>query len=117
VTVLMMPLIVIALMFAVQVGLAYHARQVVAGAAQDGAAAGAMSGSSSSAGAATTRTLIEGAAGRLVEGLSVSGSQSGEVVTVSASARVVRVFPLFPTFRVSAASSASVEQFRPQGSP
>ena len=56
----MMPLIVIALMFVVQVGLAYHARQVVSGAAQDGAASGAVEGSSASEGAATAQSLIEG---------------------------------------------------------
>ena len=112
-----MPLIVLALMFAVQVGLAYHARQVVSGAAQDGAASGAVAGSSAAEGAATAQSLIEGSAGNLLNGLSVSGSQSGEVVTVSASATVVKVFPLFPTFTVSASSSASVEEFRPQASP
>ena len=113
----MMPLIVIALMFVVQVGLAYHARQVVSGAAQDGAASGAVEGSSAAEGAATAQSLIEGAAGSLLNGLSVSGSQSGEVVTVSASANVVKVFPLFPTFTGSASSSASVEEFRPQVAP
>lgn len=116
-TVLMMPLIVIAMMFAIQVGLAYHARQVVSGAAQDGAASGAVEGSSAAEGAATAESLIQGSAGNLLNGLSVSGSQSGEVVTVSASATVVKVFPLFPTFAVSASSSASVEEFRPQAAP
>ena len=116
-TVLMMPLIVLALMFAVQVGLAYHARQVVSGAVQDGAATGALAGSSPSEGAATTQTLISGAAGNLLNGTAVNGSQAGEIVTVSASATVVKVFPFFPTFTVSAESSATLERFRPQGGP
>lgn len=114
---LMMPLIVLALMFAVQVGLAYHARQVVSGAVQDGAATAAMSGSSPGDGEATAQTLIEGSAGNLLNGSSVNGSSSGEVATVSASATVVKVFPFFPTFTVSAESSATLERFRPQGGP
>lgn len=113
----MMPFIVIAMMFAVQVGLAYHARQVVAGAVQDGAATAAMAGSSPAQGAATTETLIAASAGNLVSTPSVSASTSGEVVTVSAAATVVRVFPLFPTFNVSAESSATLERFRPQVAP
>jgi len=117
VTVLMMPLIVLALMFAVQVGLAYHARQVMAGAVQDGAATGALAGSSPSEGAATTQALISAAAGNLTNGAAVSGTQVGEVVTVSASATVVKVFSFFPTFTVSAESSATLERFRPQGGP
>ena len=40
VTVLMVPLVLIAMLLVVQFGLAYHARQVVAGATQDGAASG-----------------------------------------------------------------------------
>ena len=42
-------------------------------------------------------------------------SLNGDVVTVQASATVVKVFPLFPTFTVSAESSATIERFRPQG--
>lgn len=116
-TTLMMPLIVMALMFVVQVGLAYHAHQVMSGATQDGAATAAMSGSSPSEGAATTQTLIGSSAGNLLNGTNVSASQSGGVVTVTASASVVRVFPLFPTFHVSASSSVTLEQFRPQTGP
>lgn len=112
-----MPVIVMATMFVVQVGLAYHTRQVVAGAVQDGAANGAMVGSRPEDGAATAETLIEAAAGNLVTSSSTTATRTGDVVTVTASATVVRVFPLFPSFTVSAESSATVERFRPQGEP
>ena len=116
-TVISMPLILIGVLLAVQVGLAYHARQVVSGAVQDGAASGAMFGFDEQDGAATAETLIDASAGNLVSGLMTNGVRSGDVVTVSASATVVKVFPLFPTFTVSAESSAVVERFRPQGEP
>ena len=48
---LMVPLVLIALLAVVQYGLAYYARQVLAGATQDGAAA-RRSGGASSPGAA-----------------------------------------------------------------
>lgn len=115
VTTIMIPLIVLAILFVVQVGFAYHARQVVSGAVQDGAATGAMDGHSPADGAATAQSLIDGAAGSLLTGTSAIGSQSGDVVTVEATATVVQVFPLLPTFTVSAESSATVERFRPQG--
>ena len=117
VTTILMPVIVMATMFVVQVGLAYHTRQVVSGAVQDGAATGAMVGSQPEDGATTAQSLIDAAAGNLVTNSSTSATRTGDVVTVSASATVVRVFPLFPTFTVSADSSATVERFRPQGEP
>ena len=51
----MMPVIVIAVMLVVQVGLAYYTRQVVSGAMQDGAATGAMYGFAPSQGDATAQ--------------------------------------------------------------
>lgn len=114
-TVILMPLIVATVMLVVQVGLAYHTRQVVAGAVQDGAASGAMFGFDQDDGAATAQTLIDAAAGNLVTSSTTSGFRDGDVVTVAATATVVKVFPLFPTFTVSAESSAVVERFRPQG--
>lgn len=117
VTVIMMPLILMAVMFAVQVGLAYHARQVVAGAVQDGAASGAMFGFDHDDGAATAQSLIDASAGNLLSSSTTSGMRNGDVVTVSASATVVKVLPVFPTFTVLAESSTVVERFRPQGEP
>lgn len=112
----MVPLVVIAVMLVVQVALAYYARQVVAGAVQDGAATGATYGFAPADGASTAETLIDQSAGHLTNDRSTTWSLNGDVVTVSSSATVVKVFPLFPTFTVSAESSATLERFRPQGS-
>jgi Flp pilus assembly protein TadG len=117
VTVLMVPLVLIAMLLVVQFGLAYHARQVVAGASQDGAASGARRGSSPGAGAALADDLIAQSAGQLLTSHSSSASTSGDVVTVQSTGRVVRVMPFFPTITVRATASAAVERFEPQGAP
>ena len=114
-TTVMMPVIVLAVMFVVQVGLAYYTRQVVSGATQDGAATGAMYGFTPTQGAATAQDLIDQGAGHLTTASAASVSVAGDVVTVQASATVVKVFPLFPAFTVSGESWAPVERFRHQG--
>lgn len=114
-TVLMVPVVLVAMMLVVQFGLAYHARQVVAGAAQDGAATAARRDSSIDAGIGLTDALITTSAGQLLRSHSVTGSRSGDVINVTASGEVIRLLPLFPTVQVSATGSATVEQFRPQG--
>lgn len=113
----MVPFIVMAMMLIVQFGLAMYARQVVAGAAQDGAAQAALVGSSPAAGQAVTDGLVQQAAGNLLTGYGSSVSSTAEVVTIQASGQVVRVFPLFPTLTVSATGSATIERFRPEGQP
>ena len=117
VTVIMMPVIIIGMMLVVQFGLAMYARQVVAGAAQDGAASGARQGSSAAAGQVVTDTLVDQSAGHLLSSYSSSASSTGDIVTVTAQGNVVRVLPLFPTITVRASGSATVEQFVPEGSP
>lgn len=110
----MVPLVIVALMFAVQVGLAYHARQVASGAAHDGAATGARLGSSAQIGEETARALAVGSAGGLIDDLSVVGAPTGDSVTVTITGSVVKVLPIFPTFHVTATASAPLERFRPQ---
>ncbi len=116
----MVPLVLMTVMAVVQFGLAYYARQVLAGAAQDGAASGARQDSSPAAGAALAAGLIEDAAGSLLASHSTSGSSNGDLVTVEASGRVVSVFPFWSGPTVSATGSATIEEFAPQpagGSP
>jgi Flp pilus assembly protein TadG len=115
VTVLMVPLVLVAAMLVVQYGLAYHARQVMAGAAQDGAASAARQGSGPRAGAGLADALIEQAAGSLLTSHSTSGSSDGDRVTVTARGRVVSLLPFFPGPEVSARGSARIEEFVPQG--
>ncbi len=117
VTTIMVPFIIIGMMLVVQFGLAMYARQVVAGAAQDGAATGALQGSSPAAGQAVTDQLVDQSAGHLLNGYSSSVSSNGDIVTVRASGNVVKVFALFPTITVSGSGSATVEEFVPEGGP
>ncbi len=105
------------MLLVVQFGLAYHARQVVAGAAQDGAASGARRDSSAAAGAALADSLITQGAGSIVTSQAASGASDGELVTVSAQATVVRVVPLLPAITVRAQASAHLEVFNAQGGP
>ena len=117
VTVIMIPFIIIGMMLVVQFGLAMYARQVVSGAAQDGAATAALRDSSPGAGQAVTDQLVTQSAGHLLNGYSSSASSTGDIVTVRASGNVVKVFPFFPTITVSGSGSATVEEFVPEGGP
>lgn len=117
VTVLMVPFILIGMMLVVQFGLAYYTRQVMAGAAQDGAASGARDGASAPTGQVVADELAQSGAAHLLTSYSSSSSSDGNVITVTTSGTVIKVFPLFPSITVSATGSASVERFVPQGSP
>jgi Flp pilus assembly protein TadG len=114
-TVLMVPLVLLAMMLVVQFALAYYARQVVSGAAQDGAAAAARQHSSPGVGAALAEQLISEGAGSLLTAHSASGSSDGERVYVEASGEVVTVLPFFPAITVTATGSAAIEEFTPEG--
>lgn len=111
----MVPFIIIGMMLVVQFGIAMYARQVVSGAAQDGAATGALMGSSPGAGLAVTDQLVTEAGGHLVVNYSSSVSPAGNTVTIRAQADVVQLLPLFPTITVRAVGSAPIEQFAPVG--
>lgn len=112
----MVPVVLLAVLLVVQFSLAYYARQVLAGAAHDGAVAGARLDSSPEVGASLTRNLIDGAAGSLLESHTTTASTVGEVVTVTATGQVVSLLPFIGTIRVSATGTARVERFAPQGS-
>jgi Flp pilus assembly protein TadG len=117
VTVLMVPFILIGMMLVVQFGLAYSARQVMAGAAQDGAASGAREGASAATGQVVADELAQSGASHLLTSYSSSSSSDGNVITVTTQGKVLKVFPLFPSITVSATGSASIERFVPQGAP
>lgn len=116
-TVIMVPVVLLTVIMVVQFGLAYHARTVLSGAANDGAAAAARDGSSPSVGAALTDQLIEEAAGSLLVSYSSVGSGDGSTVSVEATGEVVSLLPFFGTIMVRATGSAKVESFDPQGRP
>ncbi len=112
---MLIPVVLIALMLVVQFALAYHARQVLAGATQDGAAAAARYQSSPGDGVILTRSLIAGSAGGLVHDTSVTASSTQRAVTVEAAAQVISLLPFFEGITVRAASTAALETFNPQG--
>ena len=60
-------LILVTMLFVVQFALAYYARTVVSGAAQDGASAAARRDASTNDGVALAESLVEDAAGSLLE--------------------------------------------------
>lgn len=113
----MLPVVLVALMFVVQCGLNYYARQVLAGAAQDAAAAAARIDASASEGEALANDLIGEAGASLFQSYSVDVTTGAEQVTVTASGEVVSLLPFFDTVSVTATAAASVERFDPQGSP
>lgn len=114
---IVVPLVLLAMLFVVQYGLAYYAREVLAGATQDGAAAAARQDSSPESGAALTEQLIEEGGGSLLDSHSTSATSSGDSVTVAATGQVVSLLPFFGTITVKAQASAKVESFDPQGTP
>lgn len=113
----MVPLVLLTMLLVVQFALAYHARQVVAGATQDGAASGARRNSSAGAGATLADSLIAQSAGSLLAGHSSSGSTDGRSVTVRSTGTVVRLLPFFPAITVRATATAAIETFTPQDAP
>lgn len=116
-TVVMLPVVLLALLFVVQFGLTYYARQVLAGAAQDGAAAAARLDASPSEGQALTSNLIDEAGSSLLENYDVSAAADAEQVTITARGDVISLLPFFGTVTVEASASARNEDFDPQGEP
>jgi Flp pilus assembly protein TadG len=114
VSIVVLPTLLITMMLVVQFALALHARQVMAGAAQDGAATGAAVESSPAGGLAVTDQLVNSTVGGLVTSYSSSVSSNGADITITVRANATKVFPLFPTITLTASSSATIEQFRSQ---
>ena len=112
---IMVPVVLLATLLVVQFALAYHARHVLAGATQDGAAAAARVGASAADGEALTRSLLDAAAGNLLHDTLVSSAAGPRTVTVSASGHVASLVPFLGSLTVRASSSAKLETFDPQG--
>jgi len=113
-SIVVLPVLLIMMLLVVQAGLAFHARQVMSTAAQDGAATAAASDSSVGEGLALTDQLVNGAVGALVTNYSSSAGSNGAEVTVVATANATKVFPLFPTLTLAVSASATIEQFEAQ---
>lgn len=111
----MVPVVLLAMLLVVQFALAYYARTVIAGAAQDGAAAAARRDASVEEGAGLTESLLNEAASSLLDSHTVSASSTGASVTIEVEGEVVSLLPFFGTITIRATGTAAVEQFEPQG--
>ena len=112
---ILVPVVLLALLLVVQFALAFHARQVLAGATQDGAAAAARLDATTADGVTLTRQLVEAGAGSLLDDVTVSADEGPDTVTVRASGQVASVLPFFGSITVRASATAKVETFDPQG--
>jgi Flp pilus assembly protein TadG len=114
-TVIVVPVVLLAVLLVVQYGLAYYAHQVAAGAAHDGAAAAARQHSDPGEGAAVAQQLVSEGGGSLFASYHATASTDGDTVTVTVSGHAVTLLPFFPTITVKASGSAAVERFQAQG--
>jgi Flp pilus assembly protein TadG len=113
-SVLATSLILLAMLLVVQFSLAYYARQVLAGAAQDGAAAGARRDASPADATAVAAGLVDQAGTTLVESPVVEVEAVDDRMVVTITGDAVSLLPFRRSIEVSATASVPVEQFRPQ---
>jgi Flp pilus assembly protein TadG len=110
--VVLLPLVVTMVFLVIQAALVYHARSIVAAAAEDAARAAQVEGGSAAEGRAVARAVLGGSAG-LIPRPSVSIERDATDVHVSVSARVRGPIPwLHPT--VTASAGGPVERFVPE---
>lgn len=112
---MVVPVVLLAMVMVVQFALAYYARQVIAGAAHDGATAAARRNSDPGEGVALADQLISEAARNLLASHTTTATVTGDTVTVSVTGKVGALLPFFRTITVRAAATATIEQFTPQG--
>ena len=114
-TVIVVPVVLLAVLLVVQCGLAYYAHQVAAGAAHDGAAAAARERSNPGVGAALAEQLVAQGGGSLFASYHATASSDADRVTVTVTGHVVSLLPFFGTITVKATGSAAIEKFQGQG--
>ncbi|MGF1597615.1 MAG: TadE family protein [Acidimicrobiales bacterium] len=107
-------IVLAAMMLVVQFGLAYYAQQVVAGAAQDGAATGARRDATPEEGRRRAEDLVDQAGTSLLLSRAAEVSTDGERVTVTVTGEVISLVPFRRSITVRASGSAPVETFTPQ---
>lgn len=107
-------MILTATLMVVQFGLAYYARQVLAGAAQDGAANGARRDSTPEQGRILTEHLVDQAGSSLLTSYRAEVTIDADRVVVTVRGEVVSLIPFRGSIPVEASGSAPIEAFRPQ---
>jgi Flp pilus assembly protein TadG len=109
-TAIVMPVLLMMIWLVLQFALAAHAKHLVTAAAQDSATAAARLDAGSASGEAVANDLIAQSGGGVTRNVAIATSRTGDVVSVTVEADVVRVVP-FLDLHVSATASASIEQF------
>ncbi|MDH3681579.1 MAG: pilus assembly protein [Acidimicrobiia bacterium] len=113
-TTITVSVVLLATMLVVQFGLAYYAQQVLAGAAQDGAANGARRDSTPEAGRLLAEDLVDQAGASLLTNRQADVEVRNGRVVVSMRGEVVSLIPFRRSITVEASGSAPTEEFRPQ---
>ena len=109
--VLLTPLLMICVLVVVQFALWQHARQVLLGAAQEGARAVRAQGGTAESGRAQALHYIEQIGPDLVSSPAVTVDRGIDVVSVRIRGQAVNIVPGLP-LRVTATSAGPVERFR-----
>ncbi len=108
---LITPVLMLTVLLLVQGALAYHARNAVLAAAQEGARAARVEGGTTADGEQKALGYLSSVAPQLVEGPTAVVTRNSQTARVTVTGRVVAVVPFFH-FRVQATSDAPVERFR-----
>lgn len=106
--------VLLATMLVVQFALAYYAQQVLAGAAQDGAATGARRDATPEVGRRLAESLVDQAASSLLTSRRAEVDVRNGRVVVTVHGEVVSLVPFRSSIPVEASGSAPTEDFRPQ---
>jgi Flp pilus assembly protein TadG len=110
--VILLPVVVTMVFLVMQAGLVYHARSMVAAAAEDGARAAQAEGADAAAGRAIALAVLDGSSSLIPDPV-VTVSRTATDVRVTVSAPVRGPIPWFhPT--VSASAGGPVERFVPE---
>lgn len=90
---ILMPLVMLLVLLAIQIGLVHHARQSVIAAAQAGGQDAASVGGTADTGKARAEVFLARVAGNELHDTAVQVSATGETVTVEVTGSVVSVLP------------------------
>lgn len=111
-TVLVAPVLLLALMLIVQFGLYFHARNVAENAAQEGAAAGRRFDGSQADAAQRARLFLDELGPRMLTDSNVSAQRTPETATVTITGTVIALVPGL-TLKVKESASGPVERYVP----
>ena len=116
-TVIVFPVVLTLLMLVLQFALAYHGKEVLIAAAQDGTRAAQVAAGDRAAGEREAAAVVDESAASFVRNIDidVAPSPDGRSVMTRVSGDVVRLLPI-PGLRLHITGSASgpTEQFRPE---